>query len=154
VGVVAYASSREPTLAPVVATLGAFGAVLLLFVLVRGDADLLGWPLCVGAIAYVLSLLVHGSGIDEAAPLVAAALLLCGELASWSLDERTHIPAARGLVASRAAALAALVGAGLGAGALVVALAAAPLGRGLAWTIAGAAAAVAAVALAGRLSRS
>ena len=34
-GVVAYGSSREPTLAPVVATVGALGAVLLLVMLMR-----------------------------------------------------------------------------------------------------------------------
>jgi hypothetical protein len=127
--------------------------VLLLFVLVRGHADLLGWALGAGAVAYGVSLVVHGSGIDDAAPLVAAGLLLCGELAAWSLDERPHIPAAGGLVAGRAAAVAALVSVGFGAAALVVALAAAPAGRGLGWTIAGAAAAVAAVALSARLSR-
>ena len=107
-GVVAYASSREPTLAPVLATIGALGAVFLLFVLVRGHADLLGWALGAGTIAYAVALLVHGSAIDEGAPLVAAGLLLCGELAAWSVDERFHVPVARGLgwtIAGAAAAV-------------------------------------------------
>lgn len=152
-GVVAYASSREPTLAPVLATIGALGAVFLLFVLVRGHAELLGLALGAGTITYAVALLVHGSAIDEGAPLVAAGLLLCGELAAWSVDERLQVAAAHGLHAARAAAVAALVVVGLAAAALVVALAAAPVGRGLGWTIAGAAAAVGAVAVAARLSR-
>jgi hypothetical protein len=152
-GVVAYASSREPTLAPVVSVIGALGAVLLLFVLVRGHDDLLGWALGLGAGAYVLSLLVHGASVDEAAPLVAVVLLVCGELAAWSLDERGHIACERGLQATRAIALAGLALCALGAATLVVALAAVSVGRGLGWTVAGAAAAVLVVALAARWSR-
>ena len=152
-GVVSYAASREPTLAPVIATLGAFGAVLLLFVLVRGHDDLLGWALALGGIAYAVALVVHGTHVDEAAPLIGGGLLVCGELAAWSLDERPRISAARGLLATRAGAVAGLTIAAVGAAALVVSLAAVPAGNGLAWTVFGSAAAVLVVAAAALLSR-
>jgi hypothetical protein len=152
-GVVAYAASREPTLAPVVATIGAFGAVLLLFVLVRGHDDLLGWALALGGLAYALAVIAHGTHVDEAAPLIGAGLLVCGELATWSLDERWSIARARGLLAARAGAVAVLALTGLAAGALVVSLAAAPAGNGLVWTLFGSTAAVLVVAVAAVLSR-
>ena len=152
-GVVAYAASREPTLAPVIATIGIFGAFLLAFVLVRGHDDLLGWALALGGIAYAVALVVHGTHVDEAAPLIGAGLLVCGELATWSLDERWSIAGARRLAAARAGAIAVLTLAGLAAAALVVSLAAAPAGNGLVWTLFGSAAAVLVVAVAAVLSR-
>jgi hypothetical protein len=152
-GVVSYAASREPTLAPVIATIGIFGGFLLAFVLVRGHDDLLGWALALGGIAYAVALVVHGTHVDEAAPLIGAGLLVCGELATWSLDERWSIAGARGLAAARAGAVAVLGLAGLAAAALVVSLAAAPAGNGLVWTLFGSAAAVLVVAVAAVLSR-
>jgi hypothetical protein len=68
---------------------------------------------------------------------VAVLLLLCGELAAWSVDERHPVPSEEPLGWHRAAALAALALAGLAASALVVALAAVPGGHGLVWTAAG-----------------
>jgi hypothetical protein len=73
---------------------------------------------------------------------VAVLLLLCGELTAWSLDERWRIDSEDELEWRRSGALAALAFAGLAAATLVVAVAAAPPGHGLAWTAAGAAAAV------------
>lgn len=152
-GVVTYAASREAELAPIVALLGAFGGFLLAFVLVRRHDDLLGWALAIGGLAYAVGLVAHGTHVDEAAPLAGAALLLCGELASWSLDERWRVAAAPGLARARAAGVAGLVLAGLAVATLVVSLAAAPAGGGLAWTVLGAAAAVLVVAVAARLAR-
>jgi hypothetical protein len=151
--VVVYAATREATVAPVIGSVGVFGGVLLAFVLVRGHDDLLGWALAVAGIAYTLAIVVHGTHVDEAAPLIGAGLLLCGELATWSLDERWRIAAERGLTLARTSAVAGLGLAGLAAGALVVSLAAAPVGRGLGWTVLGAAAAVAVVGVSARLSR-
>jgi hypothetical protein len=122
-------------------------------VLVRGHDDLLGWALALAGIAYAVALVVHGTHVDEAAPLVGAGLLVCGELAAWSLDERWAIAGARGLLAARAGAVAVLTLAGLGAAALVVSLAASPAGNGLVWTLFGSAAAVLVVAVAAVLSR-
>ena len=133
------------------------GAVLVLHVLVlalwRGLEELLPAAMvCLGG-AYTAAAITHGASVDERAPLVAAGLLLCCELAAWSLDERPWSAAERAVVRARAAALAALVGGALAAAALVVAVAAAPAGRGLEWTAAGAASAVLVVALAIRAGR-
>jgi hypothetical protein len=128
------------------------GALALAFVLVRGLDGLLPWALAALGAAYAVSLVLHGSGVDGAAPLVAAGLLVCGELAAWSLDERHGIAAERPVWLARAWALAALVAASVAAAGLVVALSLAP-GNGLAWTVAGSAAAVLAVGLAVRLGR-
>jgi hypothetical protein len=152
-GVIAYAATRESTLAPVIVTLGALGVLMLAFVLVRRVTELLGWALLLGGAAYAIALLVHGRSVDEAAPLVAAGLLLSSELAAWSLDARWPVAADRAVVLSRATALAGLCLAGLAAGALVVGLAAAPVGGGVAWTTLGAVAAVLVVGVAARLAR-
>jgi len=152
-GVLAYAAARVPSFAALVAAIGVFGALLLAFVLVRLADDLLPWALAVLGVAYTVSLFVHGAAVDEAAPLVAAGLLLCGELAAWSLDERHAIAAEREVVLRRALALGALVLAGLGGAAAVVAFAASSAGDGLVWTALGAAAAVLVVGVAAQLAR-
>jgi len=148
--VVSYVATRQPSIAIVAALLGGVGALMLLFVLVREVDELLPWSLALVGIAYAIAILAHGSGVDEGAPLVGVALLLCAELATWSLDERWAIAAERAVVVARATALAVLALAGLGVGVLVLALAAAPVGGGLAWTVLGAAAAVLVVAIAAR----
>ncbi|MHB8469122.1 MAG: hypothetical protein ACYDCH_05125 [Gaiellaceae bacterium] len=133
--------------------IAAAGGVLLLVVLAKGAQELLAWALlCVGG-TYTLALVVHGGRLDDRAPLVAACLLLCAELATWSLDERLRVAASRELVLRRAAALGALVIGGALAAGLVLAFAVAPVGGGLAWTALGALASVAVVALAVRLAR-
>ena len=149
----AYAAARVPAFAALVAGIGVFGALLLALVLVRRMDDLLPWALAVLGIAYTVSLFVHGSAVDEAAPLVAAGLLLCGELAVWSLEERHAIAAEREVVLRRAFALAALVLAGAAAAAAVIASAASSAGGGLAWTALGSAAAVLVVGVAALLVR-
>jgi hypothetical protein len=151
--VLAYAAARVPTRAGIVLVVGAVGAALLVLVLWRGIDELLAWSLILLGIGYTVSLLLHGRGVDGAAPPVAAGLLACAELAVWSLDERYPVAAERRVVAARLWALAALVGGGLAASALVVALSAAPAGAGLAWTVVGAAAAVLVVAVASHLVR-
>ena len=151
--VLAYAAARRLEVAPIVAILGGLGLVLLLFVLWRRAEDMLAWVILLLGGAYVLSLAVHHHGVDDAAPLVAAGLLLCAELAVWSCAEHSVSRADRPVVVARVVAVALLVVAGLAVSALVVALAAAPVGGGLGWTVLGACAAVAVVALATRLAR-
>jgi len=152
-GVLAYAAARVPSFAALVAAIGVFGALLLVFVLVRRADDLLPWALAVLGVAYTVSLFLHGSAVDEAAPLVAAGLLLCGELAAWSLDERHAIAAERAVVLRRGLGLAALALASLGAAAAVIAFAASSAGGGLAWTTLGAVAAVLVIGVATELVR-
>jgi hypothetical protein len=150
--VLAYAALREPKIATLVCGIGAIGAVLLAFVLVRRLDDLLPWAVIPLGIAYSVSLLLHGAGVDGGAPLVAAGLLLCAELAAWSIDEEFAIPAERAVVLARASALAALVLGSLVVATVVVSLSLVPA-SGLAWTVLGTAAAVGVVGLAVRLAR-
>jgi hypothetical protein len=151
--VLAYAATRRLEVGPVVAIVGGVGLLLLLFVLWRRAEEALTWVVLLLGAAYALTVVVHHRGVDDAAPLVAAGALLCTELASWSCSERRASHRERAVVVGRAVALAALVVAGLAVSALVVALAAAPVGGGLGWTVLGALAAVAVVAIATRLAR-
>jgi hypothetical protein len=153
VGVLAYVCTRKPEIGPLLGAIGGVGALLLLLVLVRGWDEMLPWSLVLLGGAYAVAIAARGGEIDEAAPLVAAGLLLCGELATWSLDERGGIAVERAVVRERAAAVALLALAGLLVSALVLALAAAPVGGGLGWTVVGAGAVVLVLALAVRLAR-
>jgi hypothetical protein len=139
-------------MAGLICGIGAIGAMVLAFVLVRKRDDLLAWAVIPLGSAYTVSLVLHGSGVDGGAPLVAAGLLLCAELAAWSVDERFAIPAERAVVLARASALAALVVGSIVVATLVVALSLVPA-SGLAWTVLGAAAAVGVVGLAVRVAR-
>jgi len=119
------------------------GTVLLVAALVyRGRG--LGLALWLGGATYVGAVVVADHRIDATAPLVAVLLLLCGEFSAWSLDERWRMRFDAGLGWRRGAALGILALSALAVAALVVALSAVPPNHGLAWTVAGAAAAVAA----------
>lgn len=152
-GVLAWACAIATRVAPVTATLGGFGALLLLLALWRSLDDLLGSTLLLGGGAYVLALYASDRALDGAAPLVAVALLACGELATWSLECREPVDAEPGLTLVRLRAVAVLVGAGAAAAALVVVAGGTALGGGLAWAVLGVASAVGVVAIAARLSR-
>jgi hypothetical protein len=132
------------------------GTVLLVVALLRGGGTL-GLALFLGGATYVAFLVADHDRVDATAPLAATLLLLCGELTAWSLDERWEVRAADGLARRRGGALAILALAGLAVSALLVALSAVPSSHGLAWTVAGAAAAVGAagigVLVAGRAGR-
>jgi hypothetical protein len=121
----------------------ALGALLLGTALVFGGRGL-GAALFLAGGTYVAAVAAAGDRIDASAPLVAVLLLLCGELSAWSVDERLEIRAEPQLAWRRGTAVAILALAGLAVAALVVALSAVPPNHGLAWTVLGAAAAVAA----------
>ena len=128
------------------------GALLLLAALLAGGRGL-GLSLLLGGGTYVVFLIVAHPRIDAAAPLVAVLLLLCGELAAWSLDERWQMRTDPGLVWHRAGAVGVLAFGGLALATVAVVLGAAPSAHGLAWTVAGAIAAVAAAGTAILLAR-
>jgi len=152
-GVLAYTVAHAVAAAPGTVAIGGLGALVLVFLLVRANAELVAWPVGLLGAAYTIAIVVAGRSVDDAAPLVGVGLLLCGELAAWSVDERLRIPAEGAVVRARAVALSGLAFGSLAVAALVVSLAAAPVGGGLAWTVLGAASAVAVVTLAVRLAR-
>ena len=84
---------------------------------------------------------------------LAALLLLCGELGAASLHGRWRIRTDEPLVWRSALTLSALTAAGLGAAVLVVGLSALHPSNGIAWTAAGAAAAVGAAGTGAWLAR-
>jgi hypothetical protein len=96
---------------------------------------------------YGLELAIADAPLDVVAPAVAAALLLCAELAYWSLEERRRWRGDAG-DGVRRAALVALLGAGaFFVAALMLALVDAVRARGLALDLLGALAAFAALLL-------
>lgn len=143
--VVAYTLTRGGPLVGILAVFDAIGAAILCAVLWRGSLELLPWALATGGGAYAGTLYLAGHHTDEAVPLVAAALLVCGELAAWSLDTRWHVTAEAAVLRRRALGLAALVGAGLVASGAVIVFSGAAVGSGLVLTTLGAAAAVGSV---------
>jgi len=146
------AFTRDGSVAAELVPGAVLGTLFLLFALVRGGA-LLGLALWLAGATYVAGIVSAGHAVDAIAPVVALLLLLCGELAAWSLDERPRILAGDLLEWRRGAALGGLALAGLVASALIVALSAVPSGHGLFWTALGAAAAVAAAGTAIALAR-
>ena len=147
-GVLAWSCVLSMRVAPLTLFLGGAGALLLGFVLVRGADELLGSALLLLGAGYVLGLLVGRRSLDDGAPLVGAGLLLCAELATWSLELRFRVALEPALRYQRVRAVGLLVFAGLAAASLVLVVSATSLGGGLAWAIFGSAAAVGAIALA------
>jgi hypothetical protein len=123
----------------------AVGAFLLGLALVFGIPTV-GSALWLAGGTYVAFVAAFHHGIDETVPLVAVLLLLCGELTAWSLDERWRLRSEAQLRWRRPAAIAVLAVSSLVAATVVVALGATPPSHGLALTLAGAVAAVAAAA--------
>jgi hypothetical protein len=140
-GVLAVALTRDGSVAASLAPGAAVGTLLLLVALVRGGA-FLGLALWLAGATYVAGIIAAGRAVDATAPVVAVLLLLCGELAAWSLDERLRIRVDDLLAWRRGAAVGALALAGLVVSVLVLALSAVPAGHGLFWTVLGAAAAI------------
>jgi hypothetical protein len=152
-GVLAWSCVLSTRVLPLTLFLGGAGAVLFGLVLVRGHDELLGSALLLLGAAYVLGLLVGRRSLDDAAPLVGAALLLSAELATWSLDARLRVAFEPALRLQRARAVGLLVFAGVAVSSLVLVVAATSIGGGLAWTMLGSAAAVGAIALAAFVRR-
>jgi hypothetical protein len=119
----------------------ALGTVLLVVALVFGGRGFAAALFLAGG-TYVAAVSGAGGGVDASAPLVAVLLLLSGELAAWSVDERWLIRSEEQLAWRRGAAVTTLALAGLAVAALVVALSAVQPNHGLGWTVLGAVAAV------------
>lgn len=152
-GVLVWACLLSTRVLPLTLFLGGAGALLLGLVLSRGHDELLGSALLLLAAAYILGLLVGHHSLDQAAPLIGAALLLCAELATWSLEFRFRVALEPALRLQRVRAVGLLAFSGLAAASLVLAVAATSVGGGLAWSLLGSAAAVGAIALAAFVRR-
>jgi hypothetical protein len=139
--VLADALGRAGSTAPLLVPSAALGMLALLVALLRRGRGF-GVALWLAAGTYVAFVVRVEHHTDATAPLVAVLLLLSGELATWSIDERLRMRSDPQLAWRRGVALAALALVGLAVAALVVALSAVPPNHGLVWTIAGAAAAV------------
>jgi len=151
--VLAWTCTLSTRVLPLTLFLGGAGALLLGFMLVRGATELLGSALLLLGAAYVLGLLVGRHSLDDAAPLVGAGLLLCAELATWSLELRFRVSLEPALRLQRTRAVGLLAFAGLAASSLVLVGASTSIGGGLAWTVLGSVAAFGAVALAAFVRR-
>ena len=132
---------------PFALSLDLAAGTLLLLALARGWGAGVGWALVLSVLAYLLAVLAASREVDPTAPVVGVSLFLAAELASWSIELRPPARQAPDLPVRRlstmvAVALTAEVLAGL-------ALLSAVPGRdlGLVLDVAGAVAAVAAVAL-------
>jgi hypothetical protein len=121
---------------------GAAAGTLLLVVALVFAGRGLGAALLLAGATYVAAVAAAGGGVDASAPLVAVLLLLSGELAAWSVDERWMIRSEEPLAWRRGTAVAALALGGLAVAAVVVGLSAVQPNHGLGWTVLGAAAAV------------
>jgi hypothetical protein len=99
------------------------------------------------AAPYVAVLGFEVDGLDARAPLIAALLFSVAELAYWSLELRGTLAAEPGTYVRRLALLAALAMGTIAGGTVVLVLAEQVAADGPAFEIAGAAAAVGAIAL-------
>ncbi len=99
------------------------------------------------AAPYVAALGFEIDGIDTRAPLLAALLFVVAELAYWSLELRGTLADEPGTHLRRVALLATLAVVTIAAGTLVLAVVERVAARGIAIDLAGAVAAVAAIAL-------
>ena len=103
--------------------------------------------------AYTARLLIDSAALDPAAPAYGAGVLVCSELADWSLQLRAAAQYDAALVTDRLARTLALALAGIVVGSLALAAATLNVARSLPLTAAGAAAAAAALWLLAILAR-
>jgi hypothetical protein len=121
--------------------------------LVLGWEELLPWTIGVLGALYTGSLYAPGGASVGAAPLYGAGLLLLGELTAWSLSLRTRMREEPAVLLLRLATIAGAVVGSAVVGVALVALATANSGGGVAWTLLGTAAVMAAVGLVVRAAR-
>ena len=136
----------DATFREAAARIAAVAFLALVAAVVLGWSPLVPIAAAIGGGLYAAELAIDDAPLDVAAPAVAAGLLLCTELAYWSLEERTRWRGEPG-DGLRRAAFVALLGVGaLLVAAVLLALVDAVRARGLALDLLGAIAAVAVVA--------
>jgi hypothetical protein len=136
------------------AVAGALATALVVIGALSGRPGWIAPGLVLLGAEYTISLFLPDEGVDGAAPLYAAGFVLVAELAFWSCELRTPIPAEPGILARRAVLVTAIAVAALPAGALVLAATAIRVGGGVGLDAVGVLAAAAALLLVARLARS
>jgi hypothetical protein len=127
--------------------------ILLLGLALRWSAALTTGLVVLGA-QQAVRLGLGTDSFDEWAPLTAAALLLCAELAWWSIEPRVPAWAQPELALRRITVIGALCAGGSAIGAVMLVAAGASLNGGVALELAGIVAATAAVAVVAYAARS
>jgi hypothetical protein len=140
-------TAEEPFLVRLNATAGAFAVVVLAAGLALRFAPAVPVAVVVLAGAYAALLEHEVEGLDTRAPVVAATLFAIAELAYWSLELRGAVADEPGTYFRRAALLAIMLAGVIALGTVLLAVVEAVSAGGLAVELAGAAAAVTAVAL-------
>lgn len=120
--------------------------ILLVGLVARWSGALTAAIVVLGA-QQAVRLELGSDAFDEWVPLTAAALLLCAELAWWSIEPRIPAWAQRDLATRRLATILALCAGGAALGAVMLVAAGASISGGVALELAGIVAATAAVAI-------
>jgi hypothetical protein len=128
------------------ARIGAIAFLALVAGVVNGWSPLVPVAAALAGGLYAAELAIADAPLDVAAPAVAAGLLLCTELAYWSLEERTHWRGDPGDGLRRAVVVALLGLAAFLVATVLLALVDVLRARGLALDLVGAAAAAASIA--------
>jgi hypothetical protein len=145
-GVVVYATIDADRLEKLVAVVGLGGVLLLLLALVIRQPLVAAAGIAGVGASYAVAAWSRGRDVPLEAPIVAAALLACAELAFWSL-ERLVAEEERGVALRRLALILGVAVAAMFVGSMLLVPAAAPSGLGLGGDVLGVAAAVAVVSV-------
>jgi hypothetical protein len=151
-GVVAYSTSSGGPLRAVALATGAVALVLLALGLVLRLPALVPWAILLAGGGYLAGR-EHHAVVDGWAAVVGVALLLCAELADWSIRHDRRIRAEPSLVVRRVLTLTVLVVTALLVDLALLATAAVATPAGVVLAAAGVVAAVASVAIVLRLLR-
>ena len=147
VGLAAAPALRADRLGELLAAAGAVGVAGFVYGLVRARAWAVPWVVVVLGGTYAASLFLPQRGVDETAPLFAAAFLLLAELTFWTAELRAPLSPAPGMLERRVFVIAAAtLGATLVA-AFALTATAVPLGGGVLADLLGVAAAIGALAI-------
>ena len=134
--------------------MGALALLILLIGLAARWSGALTVALVVLGAQQAARLELGSDAFDEWAPLTAAALLLCAELAWWSIEPRVPAWAQQDLAVRRLATIVGLCAAGAAVGAVMLVAAGASLSGGVGLELVGIVAATAAVAIVAYAARS
>ncbi|HZP71778.1 MAG TPA: hypothetical protein VFA97_00215 [Gaiellaceae bacterium] len=147
-----YAATAGGVLAIAGESIAAGGAVVLAAGIALRTPFVVPWSVALAGAGYVVARERHAVA-DGWAPLVGAALLLAAELAAWSIAHDRRIDEERAVVLRQAATVAAVVLGAAFVGFVLVGAAGISSSPGALPIVLGAAAAVAAVGLVGKLLR-